>query len=114
MRNIQDHAFDVVWAQGFLVHILPQDLNKVLEGIERVTTKQAVVYIGVKDGEGTALVNEQKLSKPLRREFKLWRKESFMQQVGKFGWRLIDYAQVDGFQFRGIATLWHKFIFSRE
>jgi hypothetical protein len=109
----QPEQFDAVWAQGSLLHIPPTDIASVLQSIDHITTKQVLIYIGIKDGEGTVLVYEEKLGKPMQREFMLWHKESFMQQVDKFGWRLIDYTHVDGSQFLGPATLWHKFIFSR-
>lgn len=112
-KYFKHEQFDAVWAMGSLLHVRPVDLDQVLTGIQHITKKDALIFIGLKDGDGTVLVDEDKLGKPMQREFTLWRKEEFLTRVDRFGWRLIDYVQVDGSQFRGTATLWHKFIFSR-
>ena len=112
-KNFKPEMFDAVWAMGSLLHIRPIGLDQVLAGIQCITTKEAFIFIGLKDGDSTVLVDEDKLGKPMQREFTLWHREEFLSRVDKFGWRLIDYVQVDGSQFRGTATLWHKFTFAR-
>lgn len=106
--------FNAAWAQGSLLHIQPEEVDSVLEGIQLSTVNGSVIHIGLKDGDGTVLVDEDKLGKPMQREFTLWRKEDFIQRTEKFKWRLIDYMQVEGSPFRGATALWHKFTFVRK
>lgn len=48
-----------------------------------ISKNGAEIYIRLKSGEGTVLVDEDKLGKPMQREFTLWTQEDFHLAVNK-------------------------------
>lgn len=115
MRKLGDSfdkdSFDAILASASLLHIQPGDLPTVLSGITHISRDEALVYVGLKGGVGTVLVEEDKLGKPMQREFTLWTKESFIEQTQPYGWALIDFSTREGSMFRGEPTQWLNFFF---
>lgn len=115
MRNLTTYfdknTFNAVWASASLLHIQPEDLPQTLQGITDIAQNTAVMYIGLKAGSGTVVIDEDKLGKPMQREFTLWTKESFIEQTKKFGWVLTDFSSREGSHFRGKPVEWLNFFF---
>lgn len=117
MRRLPDYfaddSFDAIWASASLLHIPPSDVASVLLGMHAICSHGATVFIKLKAGDGTLLVAEDKLGKPMEREFTLWSKEDFLSEVIKtVPWDLTDYTTEEGSQFMGKPTTWHNFYFS--
>ncbi len=89
MRHLTDYfaenSFDAIWASASLLHIQPEDLSQVLRGMTAVARNGAAVYVGLKGGSGTIVVDEDKFGKPTKREFTLWDKASFIKQTKPYG-----------------------------
>lgn len=115
MRTLTDYfdenSFDAIWASASLLHIQLENLSQALEGMTKIAKSGAVVYIGLKGGSGTVLVEEEKLGKPMQREFTLWTKENFIEQTKPNGWVLTDFSSREGIMFRGEPTQWLNFFF---
>ncbi len=115
MRKLSDYfsedSFDAIWASASLLHIQLEDTSQVLEGMTNIAKNEAVVYIGLKGGSGTVLVDEDKLGKPMQREFTLWTKDRFIEQTDRCGWVLTDFSSREGSIFRGEPTQWLNFFF---
>jgi len=116
MREISNYfaanTFEAIWASASLLHIQETDIPRTLQGINTVCKNGAKIYIGLKGGEGTILVNEDKLGKPMQREFVLWTKESFLQTVKPLNWHLDDFYINHGSTFMGKPTEWLRFFFT--
>lgn len=115
MKKLPDYfdnnSFDAIWASASILHIKPKDVPQTLEGITKVAKNGTVVYVGLKGGHGTILVEENKLGKPMQREFTLWTKEGFVRQTNRFGWKLSNFTTREGSVFRGKPTEWLNFFF---
>jgi ubiquinone/menaquinone biosynthesis C-methylase UbiE len=105
------NQFDAIWASASLLHIPPEDLPPTLQGMTDIAQPEAVVYVGLKGGSGTVLVDEDKLGKSMQREFTLWTKESFLEQAKPYGWTLTDFSSREGSIFMGQPTQWLNFFF---
>lgn len=112
LHYFSPNSFDAIWASASLLHIVPEDLPDTLRGITAVAKNNAVIYVGLKGGTGTCIVEEDKLGKPMHREFTLWERDTFMAEVAPFGWQLVDFSQRDGSAFRGAPANWLQFIFN--
>jgi len=106
------NTFDAIWASASLLHIRKQDIHAVLEGITKIAKPGAKIYVGVKAGTGTVLIDEDKFGKETQREFTLWTKETFLEQVTPLGWKLDDFLTDTGSVFLGKPTKWLQFFFS--
>ena len=95
MLNLKDYfkenSFDGIWAAASLLHIRKTDVDRVLEGMKYILTKDGIAMISLKAGTGTQLVDEDKYGKPMKREFTFWEKEEFIQRIKPFGFNLISY-----------------------
>jgi ubiquinone/menaquinone biosynthesis C-methylase UbiE len=107
----KENQFDAVWASASLIHIPVNKINQVLTGISTITKNSGVVYIGLKAGEGTEIVSEDKLGKPMKREFIFWNKDKFVEKANMVGWELLLYYSRQGSEFRGKPTEWLNFVF---
>jgi ubiquinone/menaquinone biosynthesis C-methylase UbiE len=86
MRNVAalfaPDRFDGVWASASLLHISPQDITPVLQGVRTVTKNGGRVYIGIKEGIfGERIIVETKYGKPIQRDFTFWEQESFTKAL---------------------------------
>lgn len=106
-----ENSFDAIWASASLLHIQRKDMPKTLEGMTKIAKNGAMAYIGLKKGQGTFLVDEDKLGKPMQREFTLWTKENFIDQTKLYSWELQDFSSREGSLFRGEPTYWLYFFF---
>lgn len=107
-----ENSFDAIWASASLLHIRSEELPKVLHGMTHVARNGAKVYVGLKGGVGTELIEEDKLGKPMLREFTLWSKDSFLELTKLFGWRLDDFFVQEGSLFKGKPAEWLRFFFT--
>lgn len=116
MKKLTDHysnnTFDAIWASASLIHIRPKNLDSVLKGMTKIVKPNAKIFISLKDGEGTLLVDENKLGKPMQREFTLWSKEKFLKKIMPYGWLLDSFFSEDGSIFMGQPTRWLQFFFT--
>lgn len=111
-QYFEPNTFNAIWACASLLHIRHEDIDSVLKGISYVAKNNAGLYIGLKGGNGKQLVKEEKLGKPMQREFTLWTKEEFLQKVAPYNWILEGFHTEEGSQFLGKPTEWLNFFFT--
>lgn len=86
--------------------------SKTIEGITSVAKNETKIYIRLKGGKGTLLSNEDKYGKEMQREFTLWSKKKFLNEVEQFEWKLDNFNIKEGSEFMGQPTQWLQFFFT--
>lgn len=116
MRKLPEYfdtnSFDAIWACSSMIHLEPVDMPQALQGITEISKSGAKIMISLREGEGTQVVNEDKLGKPMQREFTFWHKDSFLKQVEPFSWQLDDFFVREGSLFMGKPSQWLTFFFT--
>jgi ubiquinone/menaquinone biosynthesis C-methylase UbiE len=107
-----ENQFDAIWASASLLHIRPRDIQATLQGMTSIAKDGAKIFIGLKGGEGTLMADEDKYGKKMQREFTLWSKGQFLEEVERFGWKLESFDSKEGSEFRGQPTQWLQFFFT--
>lgn len=95
-----ENQFDAIWASASLLHLRPTDIPATLEGIISVAKNGAKIFISLKGGKGTLIADEDKYGKKMQREFTLWSKEKFLNEVEQFGWKLDNFDNKVGSDFK--------------
>jgi ubiquinone/menaquinone biosynthesis C-methylase UbiE len=113
LRNyFTENKFDAIWASASLLHIRKEDISQVLATMSQIAKSNCRIYISLKEGSGTRLVKEDKLGKPMQREFTFWTKESFLKEVSPYQWVLDNFMSQEGSLFIGKPTKWLIFFFT--
>jgi ubiquinone/menaquinone biosynthesis C-methylase UbiE len=58
--SFKDGSFDGVWSVTSLIHLPKTEVEKSLKEFNRVLDKKGIVYISVKQGEGSEIVKKEK------------------------------------------------------
>ena len=83
-----DEAFDGIWASAVIVHIKKEDIPRVLNEYSRVLKGKGCLYLYVKKGKGTVLMND-KLSQVRKRLFSFFEKDELEEFLNDGGFKII-------------------------
>jgi len=114
-----DDTFNGIFANASLLHLSPDNVQKVLEGIKKVTRNGGKVYISLKKGEPqTSKVTERRQyageEKEFTRQFTYWQGDDFAELAKKFGLKLDKLVVQTGSATSGKATEWLNYYFILE
>lgn len=57
--KFKDKTFDGIWASGSIIHEEKCDVQKILEELKRILKDKGVLYISVKEGQGSEVKREE-------------------------------------------------------
>ena len=90
MRNLKfkENTFDALWACASLLHISRKELPKVLQNINKIIKPNGILFIALKEGEGSKIIREQKY-KDLPRLFVYYNKSEIEKLINENGFSII-------------------------
>ena len=90
MRNLKfkENTFDALWACASLLHISRKELPKVLQNLNKIIKPNGILFIALKEGEGSKIIREQKY-KDLPRLFVYYNKPEIEKLINENGFSII-------------------------
>ena len=90
MRNLKfkENTFDALWACASLLHISRKELPKVLQNLNKIIKPNGILFIALKEGEGSKIIREQKY-KDLPRLFVYYNKSEIEKLINENGFSII-------------------------
>ena len=90
MRNLKfkENTFDALWACASRLHISRKELPKVLQNINKIIKPNGILFIALKEGEGSKIIREQKY-KDLPRLFVYYNKSEIEKLINENGFSII-------------------------
>ena len=90
MRNLKfkENTFDALWACASLLHISRKELPKVLQNLNKIIKPNGILFIALKEGEGSKIIREQKYN-DLPRLFVYYNKPEIEKLINENGFSII-------------------------
>lgn len=109
-----ENHFDGVWASASLLHVRKENMPALLTDLHTITKPEAMLYISLKQGEGTEVIREEYYGKTIEREFTFWQETEFETYLHQAGFKVEKILQLTGRVFQGKPTQWSQFFVTKR